>query len=160
MSADAKERLSTLVRESHLGAGFEIAMRDLQIRGAGDILGVRQSGKTQEVGISLYLKLLEQKVRELSERDQGELSAEKPVECTIELPISSYIPDEYFDSESDKLDFFRGLEGVDDDASLEAMKTRFFEESASVPETIDNFFLLLRARLALSRLGIESVRQT
>lgn len=65
LADDARERLMTIANHTHLGAGFEIALRDMEIRGVGDVLGVRQSGKTRDVGVSFYLKLLEQKIEEL-----------------------------------------------------------------------------------------------
>ena len=91
LADDAKERLVTIANNTHLGAGFEIAMRDMEMRGVGEILGVKQSGKTKDVGISFYLKLLEQKIEELKAG-----KTEPDIDCKIELGISYFVPDDFF----------------------------------------------------------------
>lgn len=149
---EARERLMTIANHTHLGAGFEIALRDMEIRWVGDVLWVRQSGKTRDVGVSFYLKLLEQKIEELQSWKK-----ETKVDTTIDLPISAYIPDEAFSSDIEKIHFYRELESVRSEEELmeviEPLKTRIDVKQSAV----DHLFLLIRARLRLSSLGIKRV---
>lgn len=152
LADDARERLMTIANHTHLGAGFEIALRDMEIRWVGDVLGVRQSWKTKDVGVSFYLKLLEQKIEELQSGKK-----ESKVDTTIDLPISAYIPDEAFSSDIEKIHFYRELESVRTEEELgeiiEPLKTRIDVKQTSV----DHLFLLIRARLRLSSLGVRRV---
>jgi transcription-repair coupling factor (superfamily II helicase) len=97
-------------------------MQDLQIRGAGDILGIRQSGKTNDVGISLYMTLLEDAISALK---TGKQHFRTP--CKIDLPFSLYLEDELFESEADKMQFYRGLEAVRNTKELDTLIASFDE---------------------------------
>jgi len=152
---DVKRRLVAIASNSHLGAGFEIAMRDLEIRGAGEILGVAQSGKTKDTGISLYLKILEEKVADLKGTPILRGS-----DVRIELDIPYSIPDTYFTSEIDKLHFFRSLESVRTEKELDEARASFLEERDELTEDAENLFLLVRARLILSPYSVENVRKS
>ena len=152
---DAKKRLVALASNTHLGAGFEIAMRDLEIRGAGEILGVAQSGKTKDTGISLYLKILEEKVAELKGAP-----IKRGSDVRIELDIPYTIPDTYFTSEIDKLHFFRSLESVRTEKELDAARLGFLEERDELTKETENLFSLVRARLLLSPYMVENVRKS
>lgn len=92
LDSDGKKQLLTIVNNSDLGAGFEIALRDLEIRGAGDVLGIKQSGKTHNTGLSLYFTLLEEKIEELRNGKKLEKN-----DCKIELDISYFIDNDFFD---------------------------------------------------------------
>lgn len=151
LSKDEKERLVTIANNSHLGAGFEIAMRDLEIRGAGDILGVKQSGKSKDVGLTLYFRMLEEKIELL----KNEKKVRIPVK--VELDLSYTIPDEYFLSEQDKLQFFRDIENIESLEELEEMETDMLKETAENVGGMNNLFLLLRARLILSEYGVRKL---
>ncbi|MDD2487548.1 MAG: CarD family transcriptional regulator [Candidatus Gracilibacteria bacterium] len=151
---DAKKRLVTIVNNTHLGAGFEIALRDLEIRGAGDILGIKQSGKSNDTGISLYLKLLEEKIEELK---TGEYR--NRVDCKIELSISYYISDEFFETEIDKISFFRNIESIETIEDLEYSHETFAYSKDSIPEEFENLFMLLKARIILSQYGVVSLKK-
>lgn len=151
---DAKKRLLTIVNHSELGAGFEIAMRDLEIRGAGDILGIKQSGKTSNTGLSLYLKMLEEKIEEL--RSGKALSK---IDCKIELDISYFIEDDFFDSPLDKIRFFRNIESIDTLEDLEYSHQTFAEANETLPESFENLFLLLKTRIILRQYGVTSLKK-
>ena len=119
-------------------------MKDLEIRGGGDILGVRQSGQAKEIGVSLFLKMLEEKVEELKEEKNAVGNAnlhslqEKKnikIQTKIDLMISASIPDSYFLSETDKLNFYREIELVQDREDLEYLKNSFFENSTDIEMT-------------------------
>lgn len=146
LADDAKKRIITIVNHSHLGAGFEIAMRDLEIRGAWDILGIKQSGRSKETGLSLYLQLLEQKIEELK---TGQ--SRQRVDCKIELDISYYISDDFFASEVDKIAFFRNLESMENEADLDFTYDTFRQGFDELPEAVENLFLVLKARLRLAQ---------
>ncbi|MCK9273004.1 DEAD/DEAH box helicase [Candidatus Gracilibacteria bacterium] len=154
LADDAKKRLITIVNNTHLGAGFEIAMKDLEIRGAGDILGIKQSGKSKETGLSLYLKLLENKIEELKTGNKIE-----GINCQIELGISYYISEDFFSSESDKLHFFRNIESIETISDLEFAHKTFIEGNDEVPEEFENLFLILKTRIILSQYGVTSLKK-
>ncbi|MDD3119867.1 MAG: CarD family transcriptional regulator [Candidatus Gracilibacteria bacterium] len=151
---EGKKRLSVIVNNSYLGAGFELALRDLEIRGAGDILGVRQSGKAQEVGITIFLKLLEEKINELKTGEK-----KKETEIRIELDISYYIENDFFGSEEDKIHFFRNLENIENEEDLDYAYRTFVESNDLVPEELENLFLVLKSKLSLKHYKVASVRK-
>ncbi len=152
---DARRRLTAIVNNTHLGAGFEIAMQDLQIRGAGDILGVRQSGTTRETGMTLYFELLEEKINELRN-----VSAPRKIECRIDLSVSYHIDDRFFASEMDKIHFFREVERIDREDELNRVYGEFLRDCDDVvPDEFETLFLLLRVRIQLARYGIIAVRR-
>lgn len=138
---------------AHLGAGFEIAMRDLEIRGAGEILGIAQSGRSRETGVSLYLKLLENKMQELQTG-----TIQHTMDIKIELDIQFVLPDTLFNGDIDKIHFYRSLEGIDrveDLENTEASLTRTHGQSTDV----DRLFLLLKARILLSKYGVFHLKK-
>lgn len=152
LDSDGKKRLLTIVNNSDLGAGFEIALRDLEIRGAWDVLGIKQSGKTHDTGLSLYFTLLEEKIEEL----RSGKTLEK-TDCKIELDISYFINDNFFDSELDKIRFFRNIESIDTLEDLEYTHKTFEEANEILPESFENLFLLLRARIIFRKFGVISL---
>lgn len=154
LDADAKKRLLTIVNNSELGAGFEIALRDLEIRGAGDVLGIKQSGKTHDTGLSLYFTLLEEKIEELRNGKKPEKN-----DCKIELDISYFIDNDFFDSELDKIRFFRNIEAIETLEDLEYTHTTFEEANEKLPEAFENLFLLLRSRIIFRRFGVISLKK-
>ena len=129
-------------------------MRDMEMRGVGEILGVKQSGKTKDVGISFYLKLLEQKIEELKAG-----KTEPDIDCKIELGISYFVPDDFFSSDMDKIHFYRHLESVDSSEELQYLYERTVEEHDDVPIELENLFLLSRARLLFRSWGMISVKK-
>lgn len=154
LDSDGKKRLLTIVNNSDLGAGFEIALRDLEIRGAGDVLGIKQSGKTHDTGLSLYFTLLEEKIEELR---NGKTLVKN--DCKIELDISYFIDNDFFDSELDKIRFFRNIESVDTIEDLEYTHKTFEEANTILPESFENLFLLLRARVIFRKFGVTSLKK-
>ena len=77
LATDAKERLITIANNTHLGAGFEIAMRDMEIRGAGDVLGIKQAGKSKDIGLTLYFRMLEEKIEEMKNASRNSKKSRK-----------------------------------------------------------------------------------
>ena len=142
LSKDEKERLITIANNTHLGAGFEIAMRDMEIRGAGDVLGIKQSGRSKDIGLTLYFRLLEERIAELREEKK------KRILTKIELDISYILPEEYFLSEADKLNFFREIESLETLEELDEMEREMQNPAFA------NLFLIIRSRLILSDYGV------
>jgi transcription-repair coupling factor (superfamily II helicase) len=149
LTSEEKERLMILAEHSALGSGYEIAMRDMQMRGTGDILGFRQSGKTKEVGMSLYFQLLEEKIATLKngKKEQNQ--------CKIDLELSYVIPESEFDSEVDKLSFFRDIESIETLEDLDMTETTF--QAGNMPESMSNLFLMMRASIVLRGYGVSRV---
>ncbi|MGE4443767.1 MAG: DEAD/DEAH box helicase [Candidatus Altimarinota bacterium] len=163
ISEDAAKRLTTMVEYSHLGAGFELAMRDLEIRGGGDILGLNQSGLSSEVGISVYLKLLEDKIEDLKAQiSPSEESKEenKKIETSIDLNIPAYLQDDFFDSDLDKLNFYREIESISSGEELEHLIQDFKEFSGELSKENKNLFQLLEVKIIASNYKIKSIRRT
>ncbi len=162
-----KERIITIANNTHLGAGFEIAMRDMEIRGAWDVLGFKQAGKSKDIGLTLYFRMLEDKIALIKE----ERKIRKPVK--IELDLSYSLDDTLFLSESDKLNFFREIENLETLEELEEVETDMNEKIRTLHADISdnahsrlsliahtsNLFLLLRARIVFSEYGLESLKK-
>ncbi|MBP9812410.1 DEAD/DEAH box helicase, partial [Candidatus Gracilibacteria bacterium] len=150
LSQIERERLIVLSENSGLGSGYEIAMRDMQIRGTGDILGFRQSGKSKEVGISLYFQLLEEKIETLK------FGKSKKENTKIELDLSYVLPDDFFDSDIDKLSFFREIEAIESLEDLNRMEETFLSPEGS-DGPLSNLFLMMRASLILTQYEVSKV---
>ncbi|NRH21003.1 DEAD/DEAH box helicase [Candidatus Gracilibacteria bacterium] len=149
LSKDEKERLITIANNTHLGAGFEIAMRDMEIRGAGDVLGIKQSGRSKDIGLTLYFRLLEERIAELKDEKK------KRILTKIELDLSYVLPEKYFLSESDKLNFFREIENIESLEELETLEEEMLPQlGENEGNTNKNLFLLMRSRLILSEYGV------
>lgn len=149
---DEKERLVTIANNTHLGAGFEIAMRDMEIRWAWDVLGIKQAGKSKDIWLTLYFRLLEEKVEELK------YSRKTRIWTKIEIDLSYIIPDEYFASEEDKLSFYREIENIETLEELEEVESEMMEKDRkNENHNISNLFLLLHTRIILSEYGVEKL---
>lgn len=173
ISEEAAKRLTTVVEYSHLWAWFELAIRDLEIRWGWDILGLKQSGLSSEVWINVYLKLLEDKIEELrikppltppyqgensnSSLDKGRLGG---VETSIDLNISAYLGDDFFESELDKLNFYREIESISDIEELENLISDFKELSGQLSEENNNLFKVLEVKIVASNYKIKSIKRT
>lgn len=128
-------------------------MRDLEIRGAGEILGIAQSGKSKDTGISLYLKLLETKMEEL----QTGVSR-RSMDIKIELDLEFVLSDDLFNGEVDKIHFYRSLEGIDTIEELDIAKESFTRTHGE-GQDLNNLFLLLRTRILLSEYRVSVVKK-
>jgi transcription-repair coupling factor (superfamily II helicase) len=154
---DAKKRLRAIVEASELGSGFQIAMRDLEIRGAGEILGASQSGNMQTVGVSHYLRLLKNAVDELR---SGAVHEEEDVSGAVEiiLPFEALLPPHYITDEVEKISVYQKLAGSEDEAMLRELTDDLREEYGQLPKQAENLVAILRLRMACRRAGVARVK--
>ena len=157
LNSDAAKRLKTIVEYSYLGAGFELAMKDLEIRGWGDILGIRQSGQAREIWVSLFIKMLEEKIEQLK-KNPGKQEIDN-FDTKIDLQISAFIPDSYFHSETDKLNFYREIESLNNLKDLSVMITDFKNINSIFSPEVENLFLMLEIKLKAKKYGITSIKR-
>jgi transcription-repair coupling factor (superfamily II helicase) len=150
LSAEARARLATLADHTELGAGFAIAMRDLEIRGAGDLLGAEQSGHVAAIGFELYVELLGEAVAELSGTRRA---VARPVR--VEAQIDAYIPTEYVPGEAQKIDLHRRLALAESEDELRELHAAAEDRFGPVPEPVENLFAIQEAKLKLARLGAD-----
>jgi transcription-repair coupling factor (superfamily II helicase) len=150
LTPEARARLATLADHTELGAGFAIAMRDLEIRGAGNLLGDEQSGHVAALGFELYVELLAEAVAELS----GERRvAARPVR--VDARVDAYVPAEYIESEALKIDLHRRLALTEDEDELRELQAATEDRYGPLPEPVENLFLIQEAKLKLARVGAD-----
>ncbi|HEX6208575.1 MAG TPA: transcription-repair coupling factor [Actinomycetota bacterium] len=152
LTEEAHARLAAIGRHTALGSGFQIAMRDLEIRGAGNLLGAEQSGHIAAVGFDTYARLLQEAVAEL----QGEpVPEEAPVR--IDLPIKAYLPPDYLGQESLRLDLYREIAGARDEADLDRIRSATEDRFGPLPLEGEALIELTRLRIVCERHGVEEV---
>ena len=154
ISRIAKERINALLNYEHLGAGYEIAMRDLEIRGAGNIIGKEQSGYMNMIGYQLYMKLLEQTIAEL----KGEEIREE-FEVNLEIGADAYIPDFYIKKGSIKIEFYKKIYDAVNSRQLENIKYEMRDRFGLLPEEVLKLFELSKIRLKMREKGIKSIEK-
>jgi transcription-repair coupling factor (superfamily II helicase) len=156
LSAEAAARLATLSDNTELGSGFRVAMRDLEIRGAGNLLGDEQSGHVAAVGFELYCQMLEDAAEALR-AGAAELPSEPRAPVRIELDVDAYVPAEYVSFEAAKIDIHRRVAAARDAGELRALREELTDRFGAVPEPVANLLELQRARLTLGEAGAETV---
>jgi len=150
LTAEARARLAALADHTELGAGFSIAMRDLEIRGAGDLLGAEQSGHVAAIGFELYLELLGEAVAELI---GSRRAVARPVR--VDAQIDAYVPPSYIDAEAQKIDLHRRLALVESEDELRELHAALEDRYGPVPDPVENLFAIQEAKLKLARLGAD-----
>jgi len=159
LTEDARKRLSTIYELAELGSGFNIAMRDLEIRGAGTLLGTRQSGHMSAVGFKLYTQLLSRAVEEQKALQAGKvLPPEKHLpEPAVDLPLSLMLPEDYMPDEALRLSTYRKLARVRDAAELDGLAAELADRFGPLPEEVDNLMYAVRIKLLSISAGIASI---
>jgi len=152
LSEDAYERLKTIGETTELGSGFEIAMRDLEIRGAGNLLGTGQSGHISAVGYDLYCQMVNEAVAEL----KGETPPE-PIETKIELPVDASIPSDYIGREEQRLEAYRRLADAVEASTVDDIKIEWQDRYGPVPAEAEALLSVARLRVECRRLGITEL---
>ena len=164
LPAESRKRLQALEQFSDLGSGVQIAMRDLDIRGAGDLLGAEQSGFISDIGFEMYQRILADAVKELKEDKFNELFEEerretgKYVEETIlETDFSILIPDHYVSDISERISLYRELDGLDTELALAVYKDKLEDRFGALPEETEELLITMRLRWVSRILGMEKV---
>ena len=150
LTPEARARLSTLADHTELGAGFQIAMRDLEIRGAGDLLGPEQSGHVAALGFELYVEMLDEAVAELTGRQR---TAARPVR--VDARVDAYVPASYVAAEALKIDLHRRIALAEDEDELRELVSATEDRYGPIPEPVENLFAIQEAKLKLARLGAD-----
>ncbi|MFC1869416.1 transcription-repair coupling factor, partial [Thermodesulfobacteriota bacterium] len=150
MTREAEKRLKALMDFSHLGAGINLAMHDLKIRGGGNILGFSQSGHIAAIGYELYLKLTERAVAEL----KGEGWHEE-INPEINVAISAYLPKEYISDIDVRLNLYRRLSGLSEESDLKVMAEEMRDRFGSPPEEVSNLLNVMHVRLEMKKKGVS-----
>jgi transcription-repair coupling factor (superfamily II helicase) len=154
LAPEAAARLATLSDHTELGSGFAIAMRDLELRGAGDLLGEEQSGHVAAVGFELYLSMLDDAVAALQGRD-GAGAPEAAVR--LDVDVDAYLPSEYIPFEAAKIDVHRRIAGSSEPGELRALREELRDRFGPLPQPAENLIELQRARIELGRAGARTV---
>lgn len=164
LTAEARKRLQTLEQHSELGSGFQIAMRDLDIRGAGNLLGSEQSGFIAEIGFDMYHKILDEAIRELKQtefrslfKEQLEEKQEFVAECTLDTDLEILIPDEYVENITERLALYQQLDNLETDEQLNDFRRELTDRFGPVPAETEALFSALRCRKMATKLGFEKV---
>lgn len=164
LTVEARKRLQTLEQHSELGSGFQIAMRDLDIRGAGNLLGSEQSGFIAEIGFDMYHKILDESIRELKQTEFKDLFKEQLEEkqdfvtdCTLDTDLEILIPDEYVENITERLSLYQQLDNLDTDSQLEDFRKELIDRFGPIPSPTESLFSALRCRRMAIKIGFEKV---
>jgi transcription-repair coupling factor (superfamily II helicase) len=153
LDEDAERRLRVLEHHTELGAGYRIALKDMELRGAGNLLGPEQSGFVQAVGFDLYLRLLDETVRNIMRGDAGP----KIVPADVSVDTPSYLPDDYVPSHEAKLDVYRRLSRVSDSAEITALQLELRDRFGVLPAQAQAMLSVAQLRLLGGQLSAESI---
>jgi transcription-repair coupling factor (superfamily II helicase) len=154
LTPEAAQRLAALSDYTELGAGFKIAMRDLEIRGAGNLLGDEQSGHVAALGFELYMQMLDEAVRAAEPQQEGEALPE-PVR--LDVNVDAYVPADYIPYEQAKIEVHRRLAGALEVADVERLREELEDRFGELPEPLENLVALQRARIKFGQAGAQTV---
>lgn len=164
LPADSRKRLQTLEQFSDLGSGFQIAMRDLDIRGAGNMLGGEQSGFMADIGFETYQKILQEAIRELKRKDfkdlfKDEISKQDDfvTDCTIDTDLEILIPDSYVESITERLSLYTRLDNCEKEEELQQFHEEMIDRFGAIPKAVEDLFTTVRCRWAAVALGFEKM---
>jgi len=164
LTEEAAQRLSALSDYTELGAGFKIAMRDLEIRGAGNLLGDEQSGHVAALGFELYMQMLDEAVSAAEAEAEADASsngdgaeAERPDPVRLDVNVDAYVPADYIPYEQAKIDVHRRVAGALEVADVEQLREELEDRFGPVPEPLENLLALQRARIKFGQAGARTV---
>lgn len=149
------KRLQTIGSYTELGSGFKIAMKDMEVRGAGNLLGAEQSGDIYSVGFDLYLKLLEDAIRKLTEGSRDD----ELRESYLELEYSGFIPDGYISDESAKMDIYKKIAAVENDEDLERLHYELHDRYGPLPDEVHSLVSIAEIRIICKKLRVISLKE-
>ena len=153
VDVDAERRLSILEHHTELGAGYRIALKDLELRGAGNLLGPEQSGFVHAVGFDMYLRMLDETVRHLVQGD----GAPKLVPADVSADVPSYLPDDFVPAQEAKLDIYRRISRIVDPKELEALRSELRDRFGPLPSPAEAMLAIAQLRILGGTLGIEGI---
>ena len=159
---DARKRLAAIEEFSELGSGFHIAMKDMDIRGAGNLLGAEQSGFISEIGLDMYKKILDEAVQELkneefSELFKDEVKADRFRDCQIDTDFEILIPDEYINSSEERMLLYSKLNRIRTENELQIFERNMIDRFGNLPQQVADLIYLIRVKWAAQKLTIEKV---
>jgi transcription-repair coupling factor (superfamily II helicase) len=165
LSSDSRKRLSALEEFSELGDGFKVAMRDLDIRGAGNLLGAEQSGFINDLGFDTYHKILDDAIQELKETEFKDLFAVELAEkaklialdCVIETDLEILIPETYVSNTSERLQLYATLDNIKDEESLQQFRNSLQDRFGDMPSSVDQLINSVRLRWIGEKVGFERI---
>lgn len=149
LNDDAIKRLRVLSENTGLGAGFKVAMKDMEIRGAGNILGREQSGHLEAVGLDMYMRLLEEEIEKLTNSDP-----DKEREVLLELDYTGFIPDSYIHDPASKFEMYKKIASVSTEGQLEGLRSELENRFGAPPEEVDNLLCIAEIKIICRRLSI------
>lgn len=159
LEVDARKRLRAIVEASELGAGFQIAMKDLEIRGAGEILGANQAGAMKDAGVSHFVRMLHKTMDEIK---SGEVSVavEEEENVTVEIPLNAYIPPSFIPNADEKIQVYQELASAENAEHLEEVKKDLRDDYGDLPKEVENLCKVIALKLALKAANLSGVRVT
>ncbi|MBC7382000.1 MAG: transcription-repair coupling factor [Bacteroidia bacterium] len=164
LSTDARKRLQAIEEFSDLGSGFNVAMRDLDIRGAGNLLGGEQSGFIAEIGFEMYHKILDEAIHELKDEEFSELFKDEErlhklesFDCNLETDFEALIPDVYVRNISERLSLYNTLSSLSTDKELEDFRKQLEDRFGKIPVEVDDLIALIKLRESGKKLGFEKL---
>ncbi len=157
LELEAKKRLRAIVEANELGSGFQIAMRDLEIRGAGEVLGVTQSGAIKNVGVSHFMRMLHKTVEQMR---RGEIATEieETENITVEIPLSAYIPAHFIPNAAEKIRIYQELASTETPEELEEMRRDLRLDFGTLPLEVENLCRVIRLKLLLRATNLAGVK--
>jgi transcription-repair coupling factor (superfamily II helicase) len=161
LTEEARKRLRTISEATELGAGFTIAMKDLEIRGAGNLLGTEQSGYISAIGFDLYTRLLAESIEELKANDgvikrHSSVLQEQP-EITIALGLDAYIPDDYISMADIRIEFYKRISGAITERDIAGIEEELIDRFGKIPTELSNLFYIVKLKQLSKNTGIEGI---
>ena len=151
----AEKRLSAIREFTELGSGFKIAMRDLEIRGAGNLLGSEQHGHMEAVGYDLYCKLLNESVKEI----RGESTLKEGYETAIDLDVDAFIPDRYIRNEGQKMDIYKRIAAISGEEEYDDMMEELMDRFGEPPRSVQNLLAIARLKAQAHQIYVTELTQ-
>ncbi|MFE7032379.1 transcription-repair coupling factor [Streptomyces sp. NPDC057621] len=157
LTETAHERLATIAQHTEMGAGMYVAMKDLEIRGAGNLLGGEQSGHIAGVGFDLYVRMVGEAVADYRASMEGGVVEEAPLEVKIELPVDAHVPHDYAPGERLRLQAYRAIASVNSEDDIKAVREELVDRYGKLPEPVENLLLVAGLRMLARACGVGEV---
>ncbi|MFD7628672.1 transcription-repair coupling factor [Streptomyces sp. NPDC059851] len=157
LTETAHERLATIAQHTEMGAGMYVAMKDLEIRGAGNLLGGEQSGHIAGVGFDLYIRMVGEAVADYRAAVEGQAEEEPPLEVKIELPVDAHVPHDYAPGERLRLQAYRSIASANSEEDIKAVREELTDRYGKLPEPVENLLLVAGLRMLARACGVGDI---